>query len=40
MVDVIDTKVMPPESALSGMPSRGYNEKSSKLGSANTSGSL
>ena len=37
MVDVIDAKVMPPESALSGMPSRAYNEKSGKL---SASGSL
>ncbi len=40
MVDVIDSKVMPRGSAISDMPSKGYNEKSSKLSAANTSGSL
>ncbi|TFK80202.1 hypothetical protein K466DRAFT_605531 [Polyporus arcularius HHB13444] len=40
MVDVIDSKVMPRGSAISDMPSRGYNEKSSKLSAANTSGCL
>lgn len=40
MVDVIDTKTVPSDSAIGAMPSRMYSEKGGKLSAAGTSDSL